>query len=159
MIRAGPRRWTGRAGAITPNCRSPCPSPPPPGGVFWARRKCRRRCWTPLIDLTRQNDLSSLHITFCTADEAEALAGRDDTLHRVTQQFHWENRGYSDFSAFLADLSSRKRKMIRREREIAQSQGLTIRALTGNAIEPAALGRDVGVLSGHRQPQMGHAPT
>jgi predicted N-acyltransferase len=58
-------------------------------------------------------------------------------LHRVTQQFHWENRGYASFDDFLADLSSRKRKMIRKERETAHSHGLTIRALTGDQIEPA----------------------
>ena len=43
-------------------------------------------------------------------------------MHRTTQQFHWENRGYADFDAFLADLSSRKRKTIRKER--AHGQGL-----------------------------------
>jgi uncharacterized protein len=64
--------------------------------------------------------LSSLHVTFCTGTEAEALAGMA-LLHRITQQFHWENRGYADFDDFLADLSSRKRKMIRKERETAQA--------------------------------------
>jgi hypothetical protein len=89
------------------------------------------------IGLTDQNQLSSLHITFCTPDEAEDLAGKHGLLHRVTQQFHWENRGYATFDAFLGDLSSRKRKMIRKERETARASGLTIRALTGDAIEPA----------------------
>lgn len=89
------------------------------------------------IQIAAQNRLSSLHVTFCTADEAESLAGSHDLLHRVTQQFHWENRGYATFNDFLADLSSRKRKMIRRERETAMGHGLTIRALTGDQIEPA----------------------
>lgn len=87
------------------------------------------------IGLAQGNRLSSLHITFCTEDEATALAGRHGLLHRVTQQFHWENRGYAGFDDFLADLSSRKRKNIRKERETARSAGLTIRALTGDAIE------------------------
>ena len=65
-----------------------------------------------------------------------ALAGIDGTLHRITQQFHWENRGYASFDEFLNDLSSRKRKMIRKERDTARASGLTIRALTGDAIEP-----------------------
>jgi len=64
------------------------------------------------------------------------LAGHEGMLHRVTQQFHWENNGYTDFAGFLGDLASRKRKMIRKEREVAQGHGLTIRALTGDAIEP-----------------------
>ena len=53
------------------------------------------------------------------------------------QQFHWHNRGYADFEAFLADLSSRKRKTIRKERERARAFGGDIVALTGDAIEPA----------------------
>jgi predicted N-acyltransferase len=88
------------------------------------------------IGLTKDNGLSSLHITFCTEEEAAALAGNQGTLHRVTQQFHWENNGYASFDAFLADLSSRKRKMIRKERDTAQSHGLTIRTLTGDDILP-----------------------
>mgnify|MGYP000541208000 CR=1 FL=1 len=62
------------------------------------------------IGLARGNDLSSLHVTFCTAEEAETLSRRHGLLHRVTQQFHWENRGYASFDDFLAALSSRKRK-------------------------------------------------
>ena len=88
------------------------------------------------IGLARGNHLSSLHITFCTGEEAETLSARHGLLHRVTQQFHWENRGYATFDDFLNDLSSRKRKMIRKERETARASGLTIRALTGDAIEP-----------------------
>jgi uncharacterized protein len=85
--------------------------------------------------IAEQNGLSSLHITFCT--EAEAEVGRAaGLLHRVTQQFHWHNRGYAGFEDFLADLSSRKRKAIRKERETARAHGLTIRALTGDQIEP-----------------------
>jgi predicted N-acyltransferase len=86
--------------------------------------------------LAAGNQLSSLHITFCTGQEAETLAPRHGLLHRVTQQFHWENRGYATFDDFLNDLSSRKRKMIRKERETARASGLTIRTLTGDQIEP-----------------------
>ncbi|MEN9411274.1 MAG: hypothetical protein RL216_3248 [Pseudomonadota bacterium] len=88
------------------------------------------------IGLAQGNQLSSLHITFCTGQEAETLAARHGLLHRVTQQFHWENRGYGTFDDFLNDLSSRKRKMIRKERETARASGLTIRTLTGDQIEP-----------------------
>jgi uncharacterized protein len=88
------------------------------------------------IGIAEQNGLSSLHITFCTEVEATALAGQHGLLHRVTQQFHWVNNGYATFDDFLADLSSRKRKNIRKERETAQGP-VDIRALTGDAIEPA----------------------
>lgn len=88
------------------------------------------------VQLADSNDLSSVHITFCTEDEA--AQGRDmGLLHRTGQQFHWENRGYADFDGFLADLSSRKRKNIRKERATAQGFGGQIVALTGEAIDPA----------------------
>lgn len=88
------------------------------------------------LSLLQTNGLSSFHATFCTAEEAETLAPRHGLLHRVTQQFHWENRGYDSFDAFLSDLSSRKRKMIRKERDTARASGLTILALTGDQITP-----------------------
>lgn len=88
------------------------------------------------VGLAEGNGLSSLHITFCTAEEAAALSGRHGLLHRVTQQFHWVNAGYAHFDDFLANLASRKRKMIRRERETALLN-VEVRALTGDAIEPA----------------------
>jgi uncharacterized protein len=91
---------------------------------------------TGAIAVAEQNGLSSLHITFCTDDEAQAGADLG-LLHRVTQQFHWENRGYATYEDFLAGLSSRKRKALRKERETAQGFGGTIRALTGDQIEPA----------------------
>ena len=88
------------------------------------------------VKLCAQNQLSSLHCTFCDADEVEALEPMG-LLRRSGQQFHWVNQGYSDFDGFLADLSSRKRKNIRKERATAQGFGGTIRALTGDQIEPS----------------------
>ncbi|MFY0622943.1 MAG: N-acetyltransferase [Pelagimonas sp.] len=88
------------------------------------------------VQLAAENDLSSMHITFCT--EAEALAGEQmGLMRRQTQQFHWLNDSYDDFDGFLASLSSRKRKNIRKERQKAQAFGGTIRTLTGDEIEPA----------------------
>ena len=87
------------------------------------------------IQLTESHGLSSLHITFCTEEEAEAGAEMG-LLHRVTQQFHWENRGYASFEDFLASLSSRKRKTIRKERAQAQAFGGDIVALTGDDLRP-----------------------
>jgi predicted N-acyltransferase len=76
-----------------------------------------------------------MHVTFCSEDEA--IAGQSmGLLHRVGQQFHWENRGYDSFDDFLNDLSSRKRKAIRKEREQAQRFGGEIKSFTGDEIEP-----------------------
>ena len=87
------------------------------------------------VQIAADNRLSSLHATFCTAAEAERGAAMG-LLHRVTQQYHWANRGYADFDAFLADLSSRKRKTIRKERRTAQGFGGEIVQLSGDALLP-----------------------
>ncbi len=87
------------------------------------------------VQLASENSLSSLHITFCTEEEA-AVGKQIGLLHRISEQFHWENRGYTTFDAFLADLSSRKRKNIRKERATANDFGGKIYALTGDEIEP-----------------------
>jgi predicted N-acyltransferase len=123
-------------GRYYPKLQIAVPFTPATGRRFLGAPELRETLWQAAIGITAQNRLSSLHATFCTAEEAEALAGVEGTLHRVTQQFHWENRGYATFGDFLTDLSSRKRKMIRKERETAQGRRLTIRALTGDEIEP-----------------------
>jgi predicted N-acyltransferase len=87
------------------------------------------------LQIADQGHLSSVHATFCTREEAERGASMG-LLHRITQQYHWENDAYADFDAFLAALSSRKRKTIRRERRIAEGFGGEIVALTGDAIRP-----------------------
>ena len=124
-------------GSYYPKLQAAVPFTPATGKRFLGDPALRETLLEAAIGLTDQNNLSSLHITFCTADEAESLEGRHGLLHRITQQFHWENRDYAGFDDFLADLSSRKRKMIRKERETARGSGLTIRSLTGDQIEPA----------------------
>jgi len=87
------------------------------------------------VKLGADNKVSSLHITFCSGDEA--VAGEQmGLMHRTGQQFHWVNDGYPDFEAFLGQLSSRKRKNIRKERSVAQGFGGEIVHLTGDQIEP-----------------------
>ena len=85
--------------------------------------------------VTLQNELSSAHITF--VDEAGAAeCERRGWLIRDGIQYHWLNRGYRDFDDFLGQLTSRKRKAIRKERSAARA-GLEFAALTGNAIGTA----------------------
>jgi len=86
------------------------------------------------VQVADRNDLSSLHLTFCTEDEADAGV-QMGLFQRSSQQFHWENRDYGDFDEFLTHLSSRKRKNIRKERAKAQGFGGDIKTLTGDQIE------------------------
>ena len=87
------------------------------------------------IQLAADNQVSSVHATFCTEAEAE-LGAQLGLMSRATQQFHWLNNEYKDFDGFLADLSSRKRKNIRKERAQAQGFGGDIVTLRGDQIEP-----------------------
>jgi predicted N-acyltransferase len=85
--------------------------------------------------VTVQNDLSSAHITFI--DEAGAAeCERRGWLIRHGIQYHWHSRGYGCFDDFLAALTSRKRKAIRKEREAARA-GLDFAALRGGEIGAA----------------------
>ena len=74
--------------------------------------------------------MSSVHVTFCNEEEWDGL-GEAGWLRRIGMQFHWENAGYSSFDDFLGALSSRKRKVLRRERRDANAAGLTFHALSG----------------------------
>ncbi len=84
-------------------------------------------------DMAERAGLSSLHLTFCTKEEC-AIGTKAGLLPRLTQQFHWLNQGYRSFEDFLAQLASRKRKAIRKERAQAQAFGGTFRRLTGDDI-------------------------
>ena len=84
-------------------------------------------------ELCRRNGLSSAHATFIEAGQ-HALFKEADWMLRSDIQFHWHNRDYADFDGFLADLASRKRKAVRKERAAAQA-GLRIEHLTGSDIK------------------------
>ncbi|OAN97619.1 GNAT family N-acetyltransferase [Sulfitobacter geojensis] len=87
------------------------------------------------VQVTDNNNLSSVHITFCT--EQEALSGQDMGLMiRKGQQFHWRNDNYADFDGFLSSLNARKRKNIRKERAQAQGFGGQIQTFTSDEIQP-----------------------
>ncbi|MEI6644168.1 MAG: GNAT family N-acetyltransferase [Novosphingobium sp.] len=81
-----------------------------------------------------QNKLSSAHATFIEPSQLP-LFEEAGWLLRTDTQFHWDNAGYASFDDFLAQLSSEKRKNLRKERAKAQD-GVEIRTLTGDAILP-----------------------
>lgn len=82
------------------------------------------------IELVKREQASSLHITFPRESEWKYLTGLG-LLARTDRQFHWTNEGYKTFEDFLGALSSRKRKMIHRERRDALESGVEITRLTG----------------------------
>lgn len=84
-----------------------------------------------LVALTERREASSAHVTFLPKDEGDLLGSRGFLL-RNDQQFHWDNAGYAAFEDFLNALSSRKRKLVKRERRDALGNGITIHWLTGS---------------------------
>ncbi|GAA6176304.1 GNAT family N-acetyltransferase [Sulfitobacter pacificus] len=87
------------------------------------------------VQVTENNNLSSVHITFCTQEEAR-VGEEMGLMIRKGQQFHWRNDSYADFDGFLASLNARKRKNIRKERAQAQGFGGDIHSFTGDQIQP-----------------------
>lgn len=85
--------------------------------------------------LTVKFGCSSVHLTFCTAQEASELV-RHGFMERLGLQFHWSNRGYGSFEDFLQALRSDKRKTIKRERRDAL-KGLTLECLSGSDLKEA----------------------
>lgn len=87
------------------------------------------------VQLATDNGVSSIHVTFCTKSEADA-GMQMGLMARTTQQFHWLDQEYGNFDGFLASLSSRKRKNIRKERRQANDFGGVIEMFTGDDLEP-----------------------
>jgi len=83
-----------------------------------------------LIELCEISGASGVHVTFATEGEFRLL-GELGYLQRTDQQFHWENPGFAGFDDFLAALTARKRKTIRRERHDALENGISVHWLTG----------------------------
>ena len=65
--------------------------------------------------LADEQNCASIHWLFVTKQEHEELTSYD--FHpRLSFQFHWHNSGFTNFAEFLAQLNSRHRKQIRKER-------------------------------------------
>jgi len=123
-------------GQYYPKLQIAVPFSPVPGRRILTRHGLPAAAMASALEqLAAELDCSSVHATFCTKDEWDAL-GDAGWLRRLGTQYHWENNGYTSFDDFLAALASRKRKSIKRERRDAQA-GLTFKALTGTALTPA----------------------
>ena len=124
-------------GAYYPKLQSSVPFTPVSGRRFLTKpghdTEGRKALAATASRILADHNLSSLHVTFCPEEEAE-FGESCGFLRRAGTQFHWFNRGYADFEAFLAVLSSRKRKNIRQERQRASGFGGEIHRLTGPEI-------------------------
>lgn len=123
-------------GAYYPKLQIAVPFTPVPGRRLLARDPAMAPALIAAAEkLVEANGLSSAHATFILPQE-RALFERAGWLLRADSQFHWLNPGFASFDNFLATLSSRKRKAIRRERAEAV-EGLEIVHLSGAQITEA----------------------
>jgi hypothetical protein len=128
--------WERAGGDYYPKLQIAVPFTPVPGRrLLTAREDLALGLIAAAEAVVSQHGLSSAHATFI-AEREVTLFERAGWLIRVDSQFHWHNRGYRSFEDFLADLSSRKRKALRKERAAAL-EGLEVRHLTGAAITEA----------------------
>lgn len=87
-------------------------------------------------EVARQVEASSVHVLFPAAAENPLLA-EAGFLPRKDCQFHWTNRGYADFDAFLEEFTAEKRKKARRERRRVAEAGISFLRLGGGEIDGA----------------------
>ncbi|MEE2731059.1 MAG: GNAT family N-acetyltransferase [Pseudomonadota bacterium] len=120
-----------------PKLVSAIPFTPSQGPRWWVKPGAdESRLWTLAKDhielLLRDGRASSWHLLF---SERRALPVPDTTaLVRRDTQFHWRNQGYADFDDFLAQMKSRKRKSMRRERSKVLEQGVTLQRRLGHEL-------------------------
>ena len=82
------------------------------------------------IALAEREECSSLHVLFPLEGELPVLRGAG-LMARKDCQFHWHNRGYTDFDEFLKSFTASKRKKARRERRRVEEAGIRFRRLQG----------------------------
>ena len=107
-------------------------------------------------DYSAEHSLSSAHALFLD-DPARVACERAGWLLRRDCQFHWHNRGYSSFDAFLETFTAEKRKKARRERRRVAEAGITFDTRTGGDLDGRLLDR---VYAYHRDTFLrhGHEP-
>lgn len=134
------RAFETAGGNYYPKLQIAVPFTPAPGPRLLVHPNAPPETATVLADALRQIcgqlQLSSAHVTFCTTQNSTTLSQRG-WLPRLGMQYHWHNNGYQTFDDFLAALSSRKRKVLKRERRDANAAGLTFETLRGADITPA----------------------
>ena len=98
--------------------------------------RIRRLLVRGLLALMEEAEASSIHILFCTDEEA-AFLKEEGFSRRATHQFHWRNNGYTEVEDFLGALRSSCRKQIRKERRCVEQSGLALSLQDGGEVSQA----------------------
>jgi hypothetical protein len=89
-------------------------------------------------ELAEATGCMSTHWLFTTEQEREQLLAAGFAA-RSSYQFHWHNHGYASFDEFLARMTSRKRKQVRKERSRAQAAVDAIHFVPGTELDARQL--------------------
>ncbi|HET8729662.1 MAG TPA: GNAT family N-acetyltransferase [Moraxellaceae bacterium] len=124
--------------AYYPKLVTAVPFTPVPGPRLLLARGARAADWIPFVlDAIRcecdTQSVSGWHGLF-VEEEWLAPAQHLGFAQRQGCRFHWSNPGYSSFDDFLAALTSKKRKDIRRERRLLTEAGVRCEVRTGRSI-------------------------
>ncbi len=131
--------YTRAGGQYYPKMLGAIPFTPATGPRLFAQTaEHKKGLATAAAQVTAQMQLSSLHITFPTAQDRDVLEDAG-FLIRKGQQYRFEDQGFGDWQGFLDALASRKRKDLRKERERIKQDGLEIDWITGSEITEAHL--------------------
>jgi predicted N-acyltransferase len=87
-------------------------------------------------DYARSERLSSWHVLFPSDSDLEAFT-QAGLIQRRDCQFHWFNRGYESFDAFLATFTAEKRKKAKRERRRVAEAGIEFDTRMGGEMDDA----------------------
>lgn len=79
----------------------------------------------------KQSQVSSYHCLFTNTKDTDYFANNPQFMMRLGCQFHWSNNNYTSFTHYLEQLTSKKRKQIKRERRIVNEQNVEIEILNG----------------------------
>jgi len=124
--RAGIRYYPKWLGAV--------PFSPVTGQRLLGKASAISQLLTALPDALLARQISGAHINFTTPPANALIAEQSDWLMRLGLQYHWHNRHYRDFADFLDTLMSRKRKQLRKERELVQQSGFVFSWYRGDEL-------------------------
>ena len=86
-----------------------------------------------IISEAKKINVSSLHFNFIK--NSSKWKDNKEIMLRSGIQYHWKNNDYKNFDQFLESLSSRKRKIIKRERLCISDNNLRVELLNGDLIK------------------------
>ncbi|MEJ2214396.1 MAG: GNAT family N-acetyltransferase [Gammaproteobacteria bacterium] len=121
--------------AYFPKLVSAVPYTPARGQRLLCKAGDEKRCYPMVMEYLKEfcatRAISGFHVLFPEDKEIEVLQSQACML-RHDCQYHWFNNAYTDFAEFTAQMTSRKRKNIRRERQAVTNAEVTLRRLNGH---------------------------